>query len=172
MTCPPASASSVAGAYSEPIAMWPAPGSEDTDLGVLMEPEVGHGDGSLPASTSLRRCALIKDRGVSYVQASQDLGVHTSLLAGNGVMDCFPSMLEPQTTQSKRGIVLLLGCGLGMALSEAKKYHAYARECLRLAEETDQADIRERLIELSRAWMELALTEESRHLKGNGGSKE
>jgi hypothetical protein len=23
---------------------WPAPGSEDTDLGVLMEPEVGHGE--------------------------------------------------------------------------------------------------------------------------------
>jgi hypothetical protein len=22
---------------------WPAPGSEDTELGVLMEPEVGHG---------------------------------------------------------------------------------------------------------------------------------
>jgi hypothetical protein len=25
-------------------AVWPAPGSEDTDLGVLMEPEVGHGE--------------------------------------------------------------------------------------------------------------------------------
>ena len=24
--------------------MWPAPGSEDTELGVLMEPEVGHGE--------------------------------------------------------------------------------------------------------------------------------
>ena len=23
---------------------WPAPGSEDTELGVLMEPEVGHGE--------------------------------------------------------------------------------------------------------------------------------
>ena len=29
-----------------PVAMslWPAPGSEDTELGVLMEPEVGHGE--------------------------------------------------------------------------------------------------------------------------------
>jgi hypothetical protein len=26
------------------IEMWPAPGSEDTELGVLMEPEVGHGE--------------------------------------------------------------------------------------------------------------------------------
>ena len=26
------------------FAVWPAPGSEDTELGVLMEPEVGHGE--------------------------------------------------------------------------------------------------------------------------------
>jgi hypothetical protein len=26
------------------IVHWPAPGSEDTELGVLMEPEVGHGE--------------------------------------------------------------------------------------------------------------------------------
>jgi hypothetical protein len=25
-------------------AIWPAPGSEDTELGALMEPEVGHGE--------------------------------------------------------------------------------------------------------------------------------
>jgi hypothetical protein len=24
--------------------VWPAPGSEDTEFGVLMEPEVGHGE--------------------------------------------------------------------------------------------------------------------------------
>jgi len=29
-------------ARTEPV--WPAPGSEDTELGVLMEPEVGHGE--------------------------------------------------------------------------------------------------------------------------------
>ena len=29
-------------AYSR--ALWPAPGSEDTELGVLMEREVGHGE--------------------------------------------------------------------------------------------------------------------------------
>jgi hypothetical protein len=26
------------------LADWPAPGSEDTELSVLMEPEVGHGE--------------------------------------------------------------------------------------------------------------------------------
>jgi hypothetical protein len=36
-------------------------------------------DGSLRESSSLRPC-LIKDRGVSYVQASQDLNVHPSQL--------------------------------------------------------------------------------------------
>ena len=48
-------------------------------------------------------------------------------------------------------------------LSEAKKYHAYARECLKLAEETTQSDVREQFIELSRVWMEAALLEE-KHL--------
>jgi hypothetical protein len=35
-----------------------------------------------------------------------------------------------------------------MLMSEAKKYHGYARECLRLAEAADKPDIREKLIEL------------------------
>jgi hypothetical protein len=40
------------------VAEWPASGSEDTELGVLMESEVGSWrDGSLPASSSLRLCA-------------------------------------------------------------------------------------------------------------------
>ena len=47
-----------------------------------------------------------------------------------------------------------------MSLTEAQKYHAYARECLQMAETTDKADIREKLIELSRVWMKAALTEE------------
>jgi hypothetical protein len=42
---------------------------------------------------------------------------------------------------------------------EAKKYYAYARECLRQAETSEKADAREKLIELSRVWMEAALNE-------------
>ncbi len=30
-------------------AKWPAPGSEDTELGILMEPEVGHGEAEVYA---------------------------------------------------------------------------------------------------------------------------
>ena len=30
--------------YELAKSLWPAPGSEDTELGVLMEPEVGHGE--------------------------------------------------------------------------------------------------------------------------------
>lgn len=56
-------------------------------------------------------------------------------------------------------------------LSEAKTYHAYARECLKLAEEAEHADIRQRLIELSRAWMEAALVEERHHLMGASGGR-
>ena len=43
---------------------------------------------------------------------------------------------------------------------EAKKYHAYARECLQLAEKADRVEVREKLIELSRIWREAALNEE------------
>ena len=50
-----------------------------------------------------------------------------------------------------------------MMLSEAKKFHAYARECLQLAEQAIEQNIRKSLIELSYIWMEAALKEE-RHV--------
>jgi hypothetical protein len=50
-----------------------------------------------------------------------------------------------------------------MMLSEAKKCHAYARECLQLAEQANEPDIRKSLIELSHIWMEAAMKEE-RHI--------
>jgi hypothetical protein len=49
-------------------------------------------------------------------------------------------------------------------LLEAKKYHAYARECLQLAERANKPEVRQSLIELSRVWMEVALNEEKHHL--------
>ena len=57
-----------------------------------------------------------------------------------------------------------------MIVSEAKKYHGYARECLKLAEEATRPDVRERLFELSRVWMEAALTEE-KHSPNKTASK-
>ena len=50
-----------------------------------------------------------------------------------------------------------------MMLSEAKKFHGYARECLQLAEQAAEPDIKKSLIELSHIWMEAALKEE-RHM--------
>jgi hypothetical protein len=38
-----------------------------------MEPEVGHGETEVYPRVQLEAVRLIKDRGVSYVQASQDL---------------------------------------------------------------------------------------------------
>jgi hypothetical protein len=57
-------------------------------------------------------------------------------------------------------------------LSEAQKHHAYARECLKAADEATRPDIRNRLIELSRAWMQAALTEERLHLASAPNSVE
>jgi hypothetical protein len=47
-------------------------------------------------------------------------------------------------------------------LSDAKQYHAFARECLEMAEKANDSGVRLRLIELSRQWMEAALMEERR----------
>jgi hypothetical protein len=50
---------------------------------------------------------------------------------------------------------------IGRAVSfEADKYHAYARECLRQAETAGKAEIRDKLMELSRVWRDAALNEE------------
>jgi hypothetical protein len=44
--------------------------------------------------------------------------------------------------------------------SEAQKYHAYARECVRLADEAKTLETKEKLLELSRVWNDAALREE------------
>jgi hypothetical protein len=48
--------------------------------------------------------------------------------------------------------------------SEAKKYHAYARECLKQAEKAERPDHREKLIELSKVWTQAAMNEARHHL--------
>ena len=45
-------------------------------------------------------------------------------------------------------------------LSQAKRYHGYARECVRLAGAAETPEHRDRLIDLARIWMDAALTEE------------
>jgi len=44
--------------------------------------------------------------------------------------------------------------------SEAEKYHSYARECVRLAGRAEMPELRDKLIDLARVWMDAALTEE------------
>jgi len=53
-----------------------------------------------------------------------------------------------------------------MTRSEATKYRAYARECLRQAEAANTPDARKQFIELARVWTEAALNEERHHLVG------
>jgi len=51
-------------------------------------------------------------------------------------------------------------CGLVAMRSEAEKYHAYARECVRLAARAETPELRDKLIDLARVWMDAALTQE------------
>jgi hypothetical protein len=44
--------------------------------------------------------------------------------------------------------------------AEAKKYQDYARECVRLAGQADTPQLRDKLLDLARIWMDAALTEE------------
>jgi hypothetical protein len=48
--------------------------------------------------------------------------------------------------------------------SHAKEYQAFARECLEMAEKASCADLRLKLIELSRQWMGAASAEEPRQV--------
>jgi hypothetical protein len=50
-------------------------------------------------------------------------------------------------------------------LSEAEKYHGYARECVRLAGRAETPELRDKLIELGRVGMDAALTEEEEQEK-------
>jgi ribosomal protein L20 len=49
---------------------------------------------------------------------------------------------------------------------EANKYFAYARECVRQAEQAQTAERRGKLIELARIWMAAAANEEAIRRKG------
>ena len=70
-----------------------------------------------------------------------------------------------QSGVTRLSCIMPIGC-VTMMLSEAKKFHAYARECLQLAEQATEPDIRKSLIDLSRIWMEAAVKEE-RHIFSN-----
>ena len=59
--------------------------------------------------------------------------------------------------------VLELKSKLGPVLwqmAPTKKFEDYARECVRLAGRVQTAELRDRLIELARVWMDAAMTEE------------
>jgi hypothetical protein len=47
-----------------------------------------------------------------------------------------------------------------MLSSDAQQYHAFAGECLEMADKANDEDVRRRLIELSHEWMAAALMEE------------
>jgi hypothetical protein len=52
-----------------------------------------------------------------------------------------------------------------MLSSLAEKYHACARECLRIAQQANELDVQKSLVKLSHVWLEAALREERDVLK-------
>ena len=53
--------------------LWPAPGSTDTELGVMLEPEVVMERRRHGREFKLEAVRLVKERGVSVAQAARDL---------------------------------------------------------------------------------------------------
>ena len=56
-------------------------------------------------------------------------------------------------------------------MSEAKKYRGYARECVRLAGHAETPELRDKVIDLARIWMDAALTEEEAEEKASCSSR-
>ncbi len=85
----------------------PVPGLEDTELGVFIEPEVGHGTTTAYSGVKLEAVKLIRDRGVSYAQAARDLGVHQSMLRnwvkafGDDPQQAFPGHGQQKPEQAE-----------------------------------------------------------------------
>jgi hypothetical protein len=50
-------------------------------------------------------------------------------------------------------------------LAKAKEYQKHARECVRMAEQAESEDARDRLLELAHVWMNAALIEEESAIK-------
>jgi alanine-alpha-ketoisovalerate/valine-pyruvate aminotransferase len=59
---------------------------------------------------------------------------------------------------SDRNGALLIG-GKSVMLAMAREYQEHARECVRMADQADSEETRNRLLELARAWMNAALIE-------------
>jgi transposase len=71
-----------------------APGSEDTELGVLWSRRCVMERRQFTREFKLEAVRLIKERGVSYAQASEDLGVHPTQHAFPGQGQMKPEQLE------------------------------------------------------------------------------
>ena len=59
-----------------------------------------------------------------------------------------------------RGFSLLGRLGVGLMSWQAKKYRDYASECVRLAEQADFIEKRNKLLELARVWADAAVVED------------
>jgi transposase len=88
-----------------------------------MEPVVGHGEAEFTREFKLEAVRLIKERGVSYAQASEDLGVHQSQLR---------SWVKAQADDPQHGFP-----GPGQMKLEQLEIAQLKREVIRLKAERD-----------------------------------
>ena len=49
-------------------------------------------------------------------------------------------------------------CGSTHVVGSAKEFEEFARDCLRLAEQADTPELREKLLNLAREWMRAVMT--------------
>jgi len=90
--------------------VWPAPGSKDTELGVLMGPEVDHGEADVYAGVQARGCQADLRAWRLVCAASGDLGVHQSQLRswvkmlGDDLQHAFPGQgqMKPEQLEIAR----------------------------------------------------------------------
>ena len=59
-----------------------------------------------------------------------------------------------------RGLLPLRQTGVGVMSWQAKKYRDYASECVRLAQQADSIEKRNKLLELARVWADAAVVED------------
>jgi transposase-like protein len=83
---------------------------------------VDHGEAEVTREFKLEAVRLIKERGVSYAQASQDLGVHTSQLRIVGERLHSRGFAETSAADTRAGVSQIATDGGAAAAREAYRH--------------------------------------------------
>ena len=67
---------------------------------------------------------------------------------------------RPRTARGRDDVLNIRQTGVGVMSWQAKKYRDYASECVRLAQQADSIEKRNKLLELARVWADAAVVED------------